>query len=69
MKLQHLAIIFIIIIVPISLVLATYVNGYIDTIKNQSSYNAYLLNATYDGIKAFQLNTSNNSYSTIETQK
>ena len=69
MKLQHLAIIFIIIIVPISLVLATYVNGYIDTIKNQSSYNAYLLNATYDGIKAFQLNTSNNSYSTIGNSK
>lgn len=69
MKLQHLVIIFLIIIVPISLVLSTYINGYIDTINRQSSYDAYLLNATYDGIKAFQLNTANNSYSTIGNSK
>ena len=69
MKLQHLVIIFLIIIVPIALVLSTYINGYIDTIKRQSSYDAYLLNATYDGIKAFQLNTASNSYSTIGNSK
>ena len=69
MKLQHLTIIFIIIIVPISLVLSTYINSHIDTIRNQSSYNANLINATYDGIKAFQLNTTNNSYSTIGNSK
>ena len=69
MKLQHLVIIFLIIIVPISLVLSVYVSGYIDTIKNQSSYDAHLLNATYDGIKAFQLNTAANSYSTIGNSK
>lgn len=69
MKLQHLAIIFIIIIVPISLVLSSYINNQIQTIGNQTSYNSNLINATYDGIKAFQLNTTNNSYSTIGNSK
>ena len=69
MKLQHLTIIFIIIIVPISLVLSTYINSHIDTIRNQTSYDSSLINASYDGIKAFQLNTANNSYSTIGNSK
>ena len=69
MKLQHLAIVFVIIIVPISMVLAAYINNHMDTITYQTQYNNHLVNATYDAIKAFQLNTQNNSYSTIGNSK
>lgn len=69
MKLQHIIIIFVIIIVPISLTLSSYINAHIKTIENQTKYNNVLINATYDGIKAFQLNTANNMYSTISNSK
>lgn len=69
MKLQHIIIIFVIIIVPISLVLSAYINAHIKTIENQTKYNNILINATYDGVKAFQLNTANNMYSTISNSK
>lgn len=69
MKLQHIAIIFIIIIVPISLVLSSYINNQIKTIDYQTSYDTSLINSTYDAIKAFQLNTANNMYSTISNSK
>lgn len=69
MKLQHLAIIFIIIILPISLVVSSYIQTQIDTINRQQIYSTNLKNATYDAIKAFQLNTINNKYSTISDSK
>lgn len=69
MKLQHITIIFVIIIVPITLVLSAYINTQIKTIKNQNHYDDVLINATYDGIKAFQLNTANNMYSTVSNSK
>lgn len=69
MKLQHIIIIFVIIIVPISLVLSAYINAHIRTIEYQTKYDNMLINATYDGIKAFQLNTANNMYSTISNSK
>ncbi len=69
MKLQHLTIIFVIIVVPISLVLSMYINTQIKTINNQTKYDNMLINATYDGVKAFQLNTANNMYSTISNSK
>lgn len=69
MKLQYLAIIFIIIIVPISLVLSAYMQTHIDTIVLQSAYDTRLTNATYDAVKAFQLNTANNRYSTVSDSK
>ena len=69
MKLQHLAVIFVIIIIPISLVLSMYINNQIKTINYQSDYTSKLLDSTYDGIKAFQLNTANNSYSSIGNSK
>lgn len=69
MKLQHIIIIFVIIIVPIVLVLSTYINTQIKTINNQTHYDNVLINATYDGIKAFQLNTANNMYSTVSNSK
>lgn len=69
MKLQHLAIIFVIIILPITIVLSVYTSNQIKTINSQSQYSSYLINATYDSIKAFQLNTINNNYSTIGNSK
>ncbi|MGN1326558.1 MAG: hypothetical protein ACI4VQ_00505, partial [Clostridia bacterium] len=69
MKLQHLAIIFVIIILPISIILSVYTDHQIKVITYQAQYSSYLLNATYDSIKAFQLNTINNKYSTIGNSK
>lgn len=69
MKLQHLAIIFVIIILPISIVLSVYTAHQIKVINYQAQYSSYLLNASYDAIKAFQINTINNKYSTIGNSK
>lgn len=69
MKLQHLAIIFIIIILPISLVIGEYIQTQIDTIYLQTQYSKRLQDATHDAIKAFQLNTVNNKYSSISDSK
>ena len=69
MKLQHLAIIFIIIILPISLVVGEYIQAQIDTIYMQTQYSKKLQDATYDAMKAFQLNTINNKYSSISDSK
>lgn len=69
MKLQHLAIIFIIIILPISIVLSEYINHQIDTEKKRMEYDKRLLNSTYDSIKAYQLNTVNNAFGDITNKK
>lgn len=69
MKLQHLAIIFVIIMLPISMVVAYYVQSQVDTISLQTLYSNKLRTATHDAIKSFQLNTINNKYSTISDSK
>lgn len=69
MKLQHLAIIFVIIMLPISMVISSYIQTQIDTISLQSQYSTKLQTATYDAIRAFQLNTLNNKYSTVSDSK
>ena len=69
MKLQHLAIVFVIIILPISMVISQYIQTQIDTISLQTQYNNKLQTATHDAIKAFQLNTLNNKYSTLSDSK
>lgn len=69
MKLQHIAIIFIIIILPISLVLSNYVSTHLETIKTQTIYDANLVNAAHDSIRAFQINTQNNEFSDIANSK
>ena len=65
-KLQHLAIAFAVIIIPISLLLGYYVRSEIDTLKLQSTYDEKLINATYDAIKSYQINTEKNQYSVLE---
>ena len=69
MKLQSLAIIFIIIIMPISMVLSEYVSNEIKTEERELSYNTKLLNSTYDAIKAYQLNTVNNAFGDVTNKK
>lgn len=69
MKIQHLAVIFIIIIMPISLVFSEYLHLHIQTIENQTQYTTNLINATYDMSQAFQTNTANNRFSTLSDSK
>ena len=69
MKLQSLAIIFIIIILPISIVLSEYTKFQTKTLNLQSTYDSKLITATYDAVKAFKLNTVNSSTSDISASK
>ena len=69
MKLQYLAVIFVIIILPISLVLSFYTQTQIDIINKQTNYTSKLNDATYDAVKAFQLNTTNSYYSSVSDSK
>lgn len=63
MKLQHLMIIFVIIVLPLTLILSAYTSTQIDTLSLQNQYDIKLMDATYDGIKAFEINTSYNDLS------
>ena len=69
MKLQSLAVIFIIIIMPITMVLSEYVNNKIKTQETELLYDTRLLNSTYDAIKAYQLNTINNEFGDVTNKK
>ena len=69
MKLQYLAVIFVVIIIPISFVMSEYIQTQIDTITLQTSYKNSLNTATYDALKAFQINSNNNKYSNISSSK
>ncbi len=69
MRIQNLAVIFIIIILPISLVLSSYTQNQVKTLSLQISYDNKLNNATYDALKAFKLNTLNSSTSNMANSK
>lgn len=69
MKLQNLAVLFIIIILPISIILSSYVGNQVKTASLQASYDTKLNNATYDALKAFQINTINSDSSDIANSK
>lgn len=63
MNLQSLTVIFIIIILPISIILSAYTQNQITTINLQTSYDSKLDNATYDAIKSYQINAFNSDTS------
>lgn len=65
MKIQYLAIIFLIIIIPMTLLLTMYNQAQINNLNLQLTYNSYLSDATHNAIKAFELNTVNNSFSEV----
>lgn len=69
MKIQFIAVVFIIIMIPIITVTALYIRSEIDTITLQSKYNTKLSVATYDSVIAFQINTVNNRYSSVSDSK
>ena len=65
MKLQHLTVIFAIIFLPIILITSYYIQRQVDTISLQLSYDSSLLDATYDAMTAFEINTANEDLSTV----
>ena len=69
MKIQGLAIISIIIILPISILLSSYTSNQMKTIQLQNDYDSRLMTATHDAIKAFQLNMTNSSTSSMSNSK
>lgn len=69
MKLQSLAVLFIIIILPISIVLEEYTRNQAYTVKLQAEYDSRLRSATYDAVKVFQMNTVNSDTSDLSNSK
>lgn len=69
MKLQTLAVLFILIMLPITVVTSRYIKTEISTINTEAYYDLKLTNATYDALKAFQLNESNSTTDNITTEK
>ena len=69
MKIQDLAIIFVIIIFPISLVLSAYSQYQIQTLNMQTLYDSQLTAATHDAIKAYQINAENSTTSELANSK
>lgn len=61
MKMEYLAVIFVIIILPIIIVTSMWIQTQIDTVVQQTSYDSRLMSATYDAIKAFQINEINSN--------
>lgn len=69
MSLDKLAVLFIIIILPISVVLNVYTDAQVKTLNLQLSYDSKLNSATADAIKAYQLNAFNESTSDLSASK
>ena len=69
MKLQHFAVIFVIIVLPISFLLSMFMQSKIDEINLKAEYDSRISDATYDGIKAFELNTNNENEKLTINQK
>ena len=69
MKIQGLAVIAIVIILPMAIILNTYSASQIKTLDLQISYDSKLQSATYDAIKAFQMNMSNSTTSDLANSK
>ena len=65
MRLQHASVLFVIIFIPIILVTSYFINLQVNTIRLESSYDEKLLNATYDAMTAFELNTANEDLSSV----
>lgn len=59
MRIQSLAVIFIIIILPISILLCSYTQARVKTLSLQTTVDSKLKDATYDSLKAYQINSFN----------
>ncbi len=69
MKLQNLAVMFVIFILPISMVLTSYIDSRVETLSLQTTYDSRLNKSTYDAIKAYQINTYNGDESILANSK
>ena len=65
MKLQGVAVVFALIVLPIIMILSLYLGYNIDTIALQTSYDTKLLDATYDAVSAIEINTANEDLSSV----
>lgn len=69
MKLQNLIIIFLAIALPVIIILSVYVTYQVDTAMLREKYNDALINTAHETIVAFQMNTTNNTYSDVADSK
>ena len=69
MKIENLAMIFVIIIIPIALVLAVLTQYQIQTLNIQTLYDNKLTSATYDAMRAYQINANNSTTSELSNSK
>ena len=69
MRIQNLAVIFVIIILPITLVLQAYIRNLTNVTNIEARYNEILMGSTYDAVRAYQMNTINNDYSGVNTSR
>lgn len=69
MKIQYLAVIFVIIVLPISLVISLYTGNLIKVSNTEAAYNRLLFNATHDAVRTYQMNTLDNTYAAEDTSK
>ena len=65
MKIQSLAVIFAIIVLPIIIILSYYIHGEIDTIALQIAYDTKLIDSTHDAMASFEINTANENLSSV----
>ena len=65
MKVDGLGVVLAIILLPILLVVAFYIQMQVDTVAKENSYNTKLLSATYDAMSAFEMNTANEELSNV----
>ena len=65
MRLQHISVMFVMIFIPIILVTSYFISLQVNTVKLESEYTEKLLDATYDAMTAFELNTANEDLSTV----
>ena len=65
MKLQSYSIVFALIVIPILLVLTYYIQLQVDTVTLQTEYDTKLLDATYDAMSSFEINTANEDLSGV----
>ncbi len=69
MRIQNLAVIFVIIMLPITLVLQAYIRNLTNVTNIEARYNEILMSSTYDAVRAYQMNTINNDYSGVNTSR
>lgn len=69
MKLQNLCIIFVVIVLPISIILTAYTKNRVETINIQAQYDSKLNDATHDALKAYQINSYSNETSDLTNAK